>query len=202
MPAERRPNEVTLSEPARRLYRARARSLSTLAATLSLIALTILGCGATNSTGAASVSPSGSAASSAHPASPPASPSSSPAPSDSPSPTPIRLPSQSTVEGGRIWDALPPGFPLPAGAVPSEIGVAASGVFDLAEDVATASGVMQGALEAGGFRTAGVSGPLEDGGVVIDSIGPGDGCRAQTTIVRQGGVTMMTVLYGAECPFR
>jgi hypothetical protein len=60
---------------------------------------------------------------------------------------------------------------------------------------------MQGALEAAGFRTEGVSGPLEDGSVVIDSTGPVAGCRVQTTIVRRGGVTMMTVLYGASCPF-
>jgi hypothetical protein len=190
MPAERRPSEVILSEPVRRLV-----------AIVSAAALLAVACG--------TATPSGSAGTPSAPATVTASPTaattpSSSTPSEPPStapPSPPQLPTQSTVAWGRIWDALPAGFPRPAGAVPSEIDVAVSGVFDLAGDVSTASGLMQGALEAAGFRTEGVSGPLEDGSVVIDSSGPVAGCRVQTTIVRQGGATMMTVLYGASCQF-
>jgi hypothetical protein len=45
-----------------------------------------------------------------------------------------------------------------------------------------------------------VSGPLEDGGMTLDSEGAA-GCMARTTIARTGSVTTMTVLYGATCPF-
>jgi hypothetical protein len=192
-----------MSQPVRRLaavLRADLRAVL-LAAGLAAVAAA---CG--SSTPTASTNPAASVPATGSPGASTASAVATSPASDRPStetsaPSAIGLPSQSTVEWGRIWDALPPGFPRPAGAVPSEIGVAASGSFDLTQDVATASGVMQGALEAAGFRTEGLSGPFEDGSVVIDSAGPTQGCRLQTTIVRQGGVTTMTVLYGASCPF-
>jgi hypothetical protein len=191
---ERRPTEVTVFLPERRL------AVRIIVAPF-VVAVLAAACGSSTPTGS-SASPASPTSlpspSAATTPSPPAT--TAPPASESPSPSP-RLPTQTSVEWGRIWDALPPGFPRPVGAVPSEIGVAASGVFDLSEDVPTAAGVMKGALEAAGFRTEGVSGPLEDGSVVIDSIGERPGCRVRTTVARQGGVTMMTVLYGASCPF-
>jgi hypothetical protein len=44
-----------------------------------------------------------------------------------------------------------------------------------------------------------VSGPLEDGSMTLDSVGP-NGCAAKTTIARTGGITLLTILYGAKCP--
>ena len=169
-------------------------------ATSLIVAGLLVGCGTTTFTGSP-VSPAAPPTQRSQIPPPTAPMSPTTGPSSEASPSPVRLPTQSTVEWGRIWDALPPGFPRPAGAVPSEVGVAASGVFDLTEDVTTASSIMRGALESAGFRTEGMSGPLEDGSVVIDSTGPTTGCRMQTTLVRHGGVTMMTVLYGASCPF-
>jgi hypothetical protein len=196
MPAKPRSSEVTVSKPARRLVHVAIAMLIPVAALLAA-------CGTTPPTGTAA--PSSASPASATP-SPPAtlyatySPSSEP-PSTTPTSSSSGTPTQSTVEWGRIWDALPAGFPRPAGATATEIGDPASGAFVLPEDVLTASSVMQGALPAAGFRTEGVSGPLEDGSVVIDSVGSKPACRVQTTIARRGAVTMMTVLYGASCPF-
>lgn len=54
-------------------------------------------------------------------------------------------------------------------------------------------------METATYSTEGLSGPLEDGSYVLDSVGDG-GCRIQTTIAPQGGLTLVTVLYGADCP--
>ena len=186
-----------MSDQLRRL----AAAVASVAIAVSLVGLFAGACDSTRSGSPGQLSPSGGSPSAPAPAASSQLATSAPPATGSVSPSPTGLPTQSTVEWGRIWDALPPGFPRPVGAVPSDNGDAVSGGFDLSEDVATASGVMQGALEAAGFRTVGVSGPLEDGSVFIDSTGPTPGCQVQTTIVRQGGVTMMTVLYGASCPF-
>jgi hypothetical protein len=58
---------------------------------------------------------------------------------------------------------------------------------------------MQGALETATFTTEALSGPFEDGSLVLDSVGDA-GCRIQTTIAPLGGMTFVTVLYGAACP--
>jgi hypothetical protein len=174
-----------------------------LVTTVAILAVTFLAvaCGTTTPTGA-SIAPSLPAASSPIHASPLATSPPLESPSIAPpSPSQILQPSQSTVEWGRVWDAVPRGFPLPAGATESEIGAPAGGLFILTGDVPTTSAVMRGALEAAGFRTEGASGPLEDGSVVIDSTGSAPGCRVRTTIMRHGGLTTMTVLYGSSCPF-
>jgi hypothetical protein len=45
-----------------------------------------------------------------------------------------------------------------------------------------------------------LSGPLEDGSRVIDSVGD-DGCRVETVISPLSGTTHVTVRFGAACPF-
>jgi hypothetical protein len=60
---------------------------------------------------------------------------------------------------------------------------------------------MQAALEGAGYSTLAMSGPLEDGSIVIDSAGDGD-CRLQTSFAPAGDATLMTVLVGVACPFR
>jgi hypothetical protein len=107
---------------------------------------------------------------------------------------------QTDTEWGRIWDAIPRSFPIYPGAEPTtDVGPPASAQFVVPADVATATTWTKSALDATGLRTT-VSGPLEDGSMTLDSVGA-NGCAAKTTIARMGGLTILTVLYGASCPF-
>jgi hypothetical protein len=107
---------------------------------------------------------------------------------------------QTNTEWGRIWDALPRSFPIYPGSTPTmDVGAPVSGEFVVPTNVATATTWTKAALDATGLRTT-VSGPLEDGSMTLDSVGAA-GCAAKTTIARTGSVTIMTVLYGANCPF-
>lgn len=124
---------------------------------------------------------------------------------DTPAPTGAPTTSQSDTDWGRIWDDVPAGFPVYPGAVPSEEAgggepVSATYTIPGAEEVADVVGWMQSELELATYSTFALSGPLEDGGYVIDSVGDGD-CRIETRIAPAGGVTIVTVRYGADCPF-
>ena len=55
-------------------------------------------------------------------------------------------------------------------------------------------------LELATYSTLALSGPLEDGSFVLDSVGEED-CRIETTVAPAGGLTIITVRYGAACPF-
>jgi hypothetical protein len=59
---------------------------------------------------------------------------------------------------------------------------------------------LQAGLKTATFSTD-VSGPLEDGSFALDSDGDA-GCRIQTTVAPLGGMTFVTVLYGASCPIQ
>ena len=59
---------------------------------------------------------------------------------------------------------------------------------------------MQSELERATYSTEALSGPLEDGSYVLDSTGTAPGCRVQASIAPLGGLTTVTVLYGASCP--
>jgi uncharacterized membrane protein YjjB (DUF3815 family) len=110
--------------------------------------------------------------------------------------------SQSDTEWGRIWDALPAGFPLyPGGTAAEDAGigpVSATYAIEGAEpdEIAT---WMQQALEMATFSTEALAGPLEDGRFVLDSVGDGD-CRMQVEAIPQGGLTFIVIRYGAACP--
>ena len=122
--------------------------------------------------------------------------------SDRAGPSPVPSTSQSDTEWGRIWDALPPGFPTYPGATEADDAgpEPVSGTFAVnegdANEIATS---LQAALEAATYSTEALSGPLEDGSFVLDSVGQGD-CRIQVTVTPQGGLTLVAVLYGAACP--
>jgi len=110
--------------------------------------------------------------------------------------------SQTDTDWGRIWDALPAGFPRYPGSVPTETGEfeAVSAEFAVPEDPAVVTAWLQAGLEGAGYSTEALSGPLEDGSRVIDSVADG-GCRIETVIRSLGGVTHVAVRFGAACPY-
>ena len=120
------------------------------------------------------------------------------APPDEPSGTPT----QTETAWGRIWDAVPASFPrleasLPADSVTGPV----SAAFVVGAGPADVTATMKRLLDGeGGYRTD-QSGPLEDGSFVLDSTGSWEGCRVQTTVTPQSGTTLITILYGAGCPF-
>jgi len=109
---------------------------------------------------------------------------------------------QTDTEWGRIWDGVPAGFPrfpgsiVADGATPEPV----SATYSVAnDDTAVIATWMQTALENASFRTEALSGPLEDGSFVLDSVGAGE-CRVQVAVEPMGGLTFVTVRYGAACP--
>jgi hypothetical protein len=110
---------------------------------------------------------------------------------------------QSDTAWGRIWDTLPSTFPTIPGATVSEEAAtgAASAVLTVngqsPKDVAA---LMQRLLSGAGYSTIGLTGPLENGGYVVDMAGRPQGCKVQVTAAPTGSVTTVTVLYGATCP--
>ena len=122
---------------------------------------------------------------------------------DKPTTTEESAVTQTDTEWGRIWDALPASFPVYMGAVETEeagAGEPVSATFSTpaaADEIAT---WMQSRLELATYSTEALSGPLEDGSFVLDSVGDA-GCRIETTVAPAGGLTIITVRYGADCPF-
>jgi hypothetical protein len=110
---------------------------------------------------------------------------------------------QTETAWGRIWDSLPTGFPTYPGSTPAEEAAtgAVSAVLAIqGVDAKTITGWIQSKLELASYSTEALSGPLEDGSFVLDSTGPAPGCRVQVSIAPLGGLTTITVLYGAGCP--
>ena len=109
---------------------------------------------------------------------------------------------QTETGWGRIWDNVPTGFPrFPGSTVADPVSPdPVSGTYSVVnDDTAQIVGWMQNALETASFRTESLSGPLEDGGFVIESAGEGE-CRIQTSVRPMGGLTFVIVRYGAACP--
>ena len=109
---------------------------------------------------------------------------------------------QTETGWGRIWDNVPTGFPrFPGSIVADPVGPdPVSGTYSVVnDDTAQIAGWMQNALETASFGTESLSGPLEDGGFVIESVGEGE-CRIQTSVRPMGGLTFVIVRYGAACP--
>lgn len=110
--------------------------------------------------------------------------------------------SQTDTDWGRIWDALPATFPRYPGSVATETGQAGpvSAEFAVPTDPETVTTWLQASMEGAGYSTEALSGPLEDGSRVIDSVADG-GCRVQTIVTPLSGTTHVTVRFGAACPF-
>jgi len=132
----------------------------------------------------------------------PATPSTSAEPNASPEPTGAPAAGQTDTEWGRIWDAVPTGFPRFPGATLADDATgepASARVSVEGGDPLAIAHWMQDALETATYSTEAMNGPAEDGGYVIDSVGDGE-CRMQTRIAPLGDRTFVTVLYGAGCP--
>lgn len=119
--------------------------------------------------------------------------------------TPAPSPGTFVTSWGEAWDALPAGFPVPAGAEPANPGDPAegpvSGAFVVERPAGEVAKLMENALGSAGYSTEALGGPLEDGSLVLDSLGTDPACRVQTRVRGLGGTTMVTVLYGAACPW-
>jgi hypothetical protein len=109
---------------------------------------------------------------------------------------------QSDTAWGRIWDSLPKTFPAVPGGTASEEGAtgAASAVYTFqgqsSKDVAA---LMQRLLSSAGYSTLGLTGPLENGGYVVDMAGQPPGCKVQAEVAPTGTFTTLSILYGATC---
>jgi hypothetical protein len=160
---------------------------------VAILAATVLfaGCGPTST---ASRAPSST---------PPGSPSSS-ASAETTAPAPSAAAgTQTDTEWGRIWDNVPAGFPrYPGASVADDTSpepVSATYAIAGGGDPAQIASWMQAALETATFSTEALSGPLEDGSFVLDSVGDA-GCRIRVEIKPMGGLTFVSVRYGAACP--
>ncbi len=112
-------------------------------------------------------------------------------------------PTTTETAWGRIWDELPPSFPHYPGAEPAETGGGpASATLAVPATANAAADWYRGALTRAGYDTEALSGPLEDGSVVIDSVGGGNpDCRVQASLVPHGNQAIATILFAAACPF-
>jgi hypothetical protein len=120
-----------------------------------------------------------------------------------PTPRPDASPAATTTTPwGTIRDALPAGFPVYRGAKPVEVDEPVSAAFSTDDAAGSVADALRAELQAAGYSTEAVSGPLEDGSSVIDSVGADPACRAQTTVSPTGTKTTITVLFGATCPWR
>lgn len=144
------------------------------------------------------------------PTTPTASPSSAPSsvasvePSADASSSPSTAPQagQTDTDWGRIWDTLPAAFPVYPGATPAEEAETGpvSATFALeGQNARTVATWMQAELERAAYSTEALTGPLEDGSFVLESIGTA-GCRVEVAVAPLGGLTTVTVRYGAACP--
>lgn len=109
---------------------------------------------------------------------------------------------QTETEWGTIWDAVPEGFPRYPGGVDAADATSdpVSAVYAIeSADPAEVADWMQTSLELATYSTEALSGPLEDGSYVLDSVGDAD-CRIQTRVTPLGTMILVTVLYGADCP--
>jgi len=122
------------------------------------------------------------------------------APSPALGPT-VGPPKTTDTEFGKIFDALPPSFPTLPGQEPADTTAGpTSGSFVANTTVAAASAAIRAALVGQGWSVD-VGSPLEDGSVVLEASGQKAGCKTEVRFTPLSGTVIMSVLYGASCPF-
>ena len=110
-------------------------------------------------------------------------------------------PTTTDTEFGKIYDLLPSTFPRLPGQQPAETGAGpTSGSFAVNTTAAAASKAIQAALTAQGW-TVDVGSPLEDGSIVLEAAHAPPGCKTEVRFTPLSGTVVMSVLYGASCPF-
>ena len=113
----------------------------------------------------------------------------------------VQLPTTTDTEFGTIFDALPPSFPTLPGQEPAETGAGpTSGSFAVNLSAADASAAIASALAQAGWGID-VGSPLEDGTVVLHATRSPAGCKVEARFTPRSGTVIMSVLYGASCPF-
>jgi hypothetical protein len=125
----------------------------------------------------------------------------------SPSPAPgstarTSLPPQTDTEWGRIWDAVPSTFPVISGAEPATDtgdGAVSELLALQAPDPMVIAAFYRDALQGMGMIVS-LDGPLEDGSVTVSGTS-GSGCAVQVGVRPAGSTNLISVLYGAGCPF-
>lgn len=175
----------------------RSRRLLSVGA-LPLVVL-LVACGPAGQTAGSAPSGAGSVTPSLAPSEAPTAPASAPLSSPAASAGAV---TQTDTEWGRIWDDVPPGFPMFPGSTVADATSPepVSATYSVAnDDTAVIATWMQAALETASFRTEALTGPMEDGSFVLESVGDGE-CRLQVVVVPMGGLTFLTVRYGAACP--
>jgi hypothetical protein len=151
--------------------------------------LAAAGCGS----GPGRSTPAGPTGSGSGPTAVPGRPASPPAASVNP-------PTTTETEFGTIYDSLPPTFPKLPGQAPAPTGAGpTSGSFVANMSVTDARKLIEVSLIAQGWRVA-VGSPLEDGSVVLEATAAG-GCKTEVRLAPMSGTVLMSVLYGASCPF-
>lgn len=133
-------------------------------------------------------------------------PASTPSPTEAPTEDPTldpNLPPQAETGWGTIWTLLPPSFPEHPDATAADPAAGpVSGAFTVPAGAADAKSVAEfylAGLDALGYGT-GIDGPLEDGSYAVWASNA-FGCDAQVTVLPRGDESLVTVLYGAGCPF-
>ncbi len=157
-----------------------------------VLAIALAACGPDGASSTPAVSPAGSVSTVTSP------------PDASPPPSAGDPVGQTDTDWGRIWDDLPPGFPSIPGSTPGEGSATGPASADLVVEGGVAKDIVTGLrsrLEQAGYSAIGEAGPLEDGGYVLDMTGPPSGCQIQVRVAPLGGLTSVTILYGAACPF-
>jgi hypothetical protein len=113
----------------------------------------------------------------------------------------VTPPTTTDTEFGKIFDALPPSFPTLPGQEPATTGAGpTSGSFTVNLSVADARNVIEASLVSLGW-TVTVGSPLEDGSVVLEASHAPAGCKTEARFTPLSGSVVVSVLYGASCPF-
>lgn len=113
----------------------------------------------------------------------------------------VSPPTTTDTAFGRIFDSLPPSFPKLIGQEPADTGTGpTSGSFATNLSVADARRIIEVALVAQGWAVQ-VGSPLEDGTVVLEASRAEAGCKTEVRFTPTSGTVIMSVLYGATCPF-